>query len=543
MADRDILVRKRRGSKLVCGVLGRRIVNDIEENVYPDFIDLDRYTNYVNKVLELSEEIKTFDKDDSPEKAQNIIFIETFKQETDSVIDKYLKYSKNYKEYAAKLEENDEKDDDIEICKIVKEDDYAHKMEVKKNDVKDENYKANTGNIENEVKEETDNLSENMNLEWKDLRSENEFCDVTLACDDKQSTQELVISCISESEDEIEINEEINRQNDEDIIEMDTDLYYEKYLVPEIEQALTNSGVYSDKCFIQNDIEDDVIDHYDSHSMQMFDQPGSSNSIKKEIEDAQVQYVKVEKALDQPVKKALDLHVKESPIMQVKIAPDILVKKPLYINMKKVLDLQVKRVPDLEEKKVSDLHVKKEEIFVCKQCEKRFKKQTSLKYHVKTIHVKPSHEVAVKEGILFENFNQELFVCGQCEKRFEDGKSLKSHVKNVHEQSLPKIVVKEEAISEIINEDSFVCEHCEKRFEKGKCPKSHIKAVHVEQVCWLGVFFAPADCKTMGILVSLNWPTNFPLLIIAVNYLANIANHLYAVENSFILSVNHWLLV
>merc|ERR1719319_528375 len=51
-------------------------------------------------------------------------------------------------------------------------------------------------------------------------------------------------------------------------------------------------------------------------------------------------------------------------------------------------------------------------VFVCKQCQKRFKKQN-----------------------LFENFNEELFVCGQCEKRFEKGQPLKSHVKNVHEQS------------------------------------------------------------------------------------------------------------
>lgn len=86
-----------------------------------------------------------------------------------------------------KLEEKNEMDDDeIETGKIVKKE-RTH--EVNQVNV------VNSG-FRNDVKNEQNKMSE-MNIsdfEWKGLKSENEFCDVTIACDDKQkTTQKLVI--------------------------------------------------------------------------------------------------------------------------------------------------------------------------------------------------------------------------------------------------------------------------------------------------------------------------------------------------------------
>ena len=43
-------------------------MNAIEEHIAPDFIDFDKYTALVSKVVALCSELDTYDKDDSPEK-------------------------------------------------------------------------------------------------------------------------------------------------------------------------------------------------------------------------------------------------------------------------------------------------------------------------------------------------------------------------------------------------------------------------------------------------------------------------------------------
>jgi len=246
MADRESVLKERKKAKFLWTHFGKGVLNSIEERIDPEFavFYFEDYTAEASRVLRLCTELATYDKVDSLEETENVVFIENIQKQTETIISRFITYRKFYKENAVESRENNGKDDDdIESLEIVKKDEYAPKLEieVKGNEGKDENYKENFGNVENEVKEETENMNENINLEYKDLQSENEVCDVALACDDKQEwTQNLVIS------DEIYC-EENSCQNDEGVVQMDTNLYYEKYVVHEWSPQYNNQDEHFEK--------------------------------------------------------------------------------------------------------------------------------------------------------------------------------------------------------------------------------------------------------------------------------------------------------
>jgi len=426
MADREKVLKERKKAKFLWTHFGKGVLSAIDEGIDPEFAVLyyDDYTAEARRVLNLCKELATYDKVDSLEETENVVFIENIQKQTENIISRYISYRNFFKENAVESRENNEKDDDdIEELETVKKDEYAPKLEieVKGNEGKDENYKENAGNVQNEVKEETENMNENINLEYKDIQSENELCDVALACDDKEElTQNLVISN--------EINEESSCQNEECLVEM--------------KKHISNCGIYSDTNLIDEKQRKQSIKKLHAatnHENFVCEQCGkcfksrpSMNSHVKTIhEKCPPQGCNKETFSEDfkefQEKKPLDLQVKKVPYPQVKKVQDVQEKKPPDLQVKRARDLQVKKIqdmpvkkaPDLQVKKVPDVPVKKvppdlledpedcEKCFKseCEQCKKRFRRGQSWKSHVESAHDQPgasllSRSLIISGGVL-----------------------------------------------------------------------------------------------------------------------------------------------
>ena len=99
MADRESLVRKRRGAKLLCIVLGKGVIEAIDKYKDLDFAayKFNEYSEALSKVFELCSELSTFDTVNSQKEVD--VFMENFQKEINSVVYKY----ENFKENAAKF--------------------------------------------------------------------------------------------------------------------------------------------------------------------------------------------------------------------------------------------------------------------------------------------------------------------------------------------------------------------------------------------------------------------------------------------------------
>jgi len=407
MADHDNLFKKRKGHKLFCTVRGKGVLESIEQNLDPDFVDFkfDQYCEAASKVLEVCKawlELTTFDEVNCHKDYD--IYLEKFQKERNSIIQKY----ENFKENAAKVIEKTEKDDDeIESLKI---------MKIETEEMIKENFENFTFmNKVNNEKEETSEKMKISDFEWKDLQIEKELCDVTLACDAKQQvTQEVVFS--SRSDGKILAESENKSEDDSEVFEDDSEVLEDdsKVFEDDSEEVFEDdSEVLEGDCKVCED--NYAVGKDDCKTMNEEEFVYESEKIIEMDTDLYYEKYLVPEIEGEKCKKQL----KSKPVVKLHVATN------------------------------------QEQIFICEYCVKRFEMLKSLKVHIEAVHDQYPPEDLNKEDIFSENLiesevsslsnevwklhvatnQEENFLCEHCEKRFKKGKCPKNHIEAVHGQS------------------------------------------------------------------------------------------------------------
>jgi len=203
MADRENVLKRRKSEKFMWKYFGKGVLYAIEEKIDPEFavLKFHEYTAAASRVLELCAELATYDEDDSLEETENVVFMENFEKETQNIVFKYLTYSKNFKENAAKIEEIKDAEEcefDFEQCEIKTELVYdKSENEYDESECEIENFDDPILTVLDQSnlyfgcsqKEKIEEIHQNAK------KIDFCVCDVTLAGDDKlQITQKRIIS-------------------------------------------------------------------------------------------------------------------------------------------------------------------------------------------------------------------------------------------------------------------------------------------------------------------------------------------------------------
>jgi len=437
MADYESIIKKRKREKFYCAFLGKGVLCAIEENVDPDFVvdTFEQYTAAAARVLEYCSLLATYDKDDSPEETQNVVFMEKFQKEIDVISNKFLNYNRDIKKNAAKMEENKLREF------ILAEEKKKHSEKVFKDkkllQIKAENFSFLAGLVVQGTQESFTNEM------LKVMRT------------DHEEIKLLYESIINLEETDVERFKKI--YNGEVILPFNQVL--EKFMpsMPLLKIEILNSesadscGTKSSGCLFENSVKEENFPHKSEEELfKEQEMPLKTENIESE------QSIMSE---SNEIKEATNLQTKDN---------DILETKSDYILSGSFKTEEVKsksKSNNSVESKFTDENICFEEsenksiVHNGVLCEILMKEETSPDQSKKKECVATNHK---------------KIICEYCGKYFKKWISLRNHVETVHECSPESCNQCDKRMSQVMklhvetNHDFISCENCEKCFKAFK---------------------------------------------------------------------------